>query len=223
MTTQSPSSQWIAVILATSLHIAIGWALFLASQSGVPLPSTANAATGNTIIVKLLPFDAAGATQPIRSQLPSSETNAGPTLQPARPTAGQLRDDRSLDTAAPAVAQGPSTDSAAIPTPINARSMADLPDSEVLAYRARLQAHLARFRLYPVGARDAGEQGVVFLHFLMDRDGRVVNAWLETTSGVAEIDREAIAAVIRAQPLPSLPAGWPAQLDISLPVSFKLD
>ena len=56
----------------------------------------------------------------------------------------------------------------------------------------------------------------------MNRDGSVASAWLETTSGVAEIDREAVAAIIRAQPLPPFPTGWPDQLDISLPVSFKL-
>lgn len=222
MIAHETSSRFIAVFLATSLHAAIGFALFLAAQAGVPHPSKADGVSGNVFVVELIPFNTAGVTRPVSGEPASEQAEAKPMMSPPRPAIGDSGGPPVRDAAAPALSRGPSTESAATPARIEARSMANLPSSEVLAYRARLQSHLARFRIYPVGAQNAGDQGVVFLHFVMDRDGRVVRAWLETTSGVAEIDREALAAVMRAQPLPTLPAGWPEQLDISLPVSFKL-
>jgi periplasmic protein TonB len=99
---------------------------------------------------------------------------------------------------------------------------ASLPDAELLAYRTRLEAHLARFRIYPASARSAGQEGTVHLRFLMDHEGRVIDAWIEGSSGISDIDREALASVVRAQPLPSLPAGWPDRMDISLPIEFEI-
>ncbi|MGI9360976.1 MAG: energy transducer TonB family protein, partial [Parasphingorhabdus sp.] len=94
--------------------------------------------------------------------------------------------------------------------------------ADVLAYRQRLEAHLARYRIYPQSAREAGREGVVMLHFVMMKDGRVIQAWVGESSGVNDIDREAVAAVFRAQPLPALPQGWPTRLNVELPVTFKL-
>src|SRR3546814_15191578 len=94
-------------------------------------------------------------------------------------------------------------------TPLSARATPNLPAAEMLAYRARLQEHLARYRIYPPAARHAGQQGVVQIHFVMDRGGRVIDAWIESGSGFDEIDREALGSIMRAQPLPALPGTWP--------------
>lgn len=222
MIVQNTTSRFIAVCLATSIHAVIGWALFLASPAGVPVSSKSDGDIDNVFVVELVPLHRAGVSRPMSGEPTIEHAEARSMAVPPRAPLGKQDDPSSHDASAPALGRGPSTDGSALSARIEARSMADLPSSEVLAYRARLQSHLARFRLYPPGAQNAGDQGVVFVHFVMDREGRVVDAWLETTSGVAEIDREALAAITRAQPLPPLPAGWPERLDISLPVSFKL-
>jgi protein TonB len=50
----------------------------------------------------------------------------------------------------------------------------------------------------------------------------VIDAWIDTSSGVSTIDQEALEAVARAQPLPPFPSDWPGKVDFSLPVTFKL-
>ena len=94
-------------------------------------------------------------------------------------------------------------------------------------YRERLLAHIQPFRRYPAQAhaRDADARGdargIVQLVFMVDKGGSVMGVWVKTSSGVEILDAEAVATILRAQPMPRVPPGLPAPLMVQLPVSFN--
>lgn len=84
-----------------------------------------------------------------------------------------------------------------------------------------LLAHLEQRKRYPAEARARRLQGVAYVRFSMDRQGRVLSAELERSSGHPALDREVVALLRRAQPLPKPPpeiAGDPVSL--SVPIEF---
>jgi len=50
---------------------------------------------------------------------------------------------------------------------------------------------------------------VVVVRFTIARDGRVLDASIETPSGVSILDRSALRAVMLADPMPPLPNSYP--------------
>jgi protein TonB len=89
---------------------------------------------------------------------------------------------------------------------------------------ARLLAQLNHYKQYPRAARQARIQGVVMLHFVMDAQGRVLQADIAKSSGRPILDQEVLALIRRAQPLPALPADFPTRtLDAVVPVEFSLN
>lgn len=67
----------------------------------------------------------------------------------------------------------------------------------------------------------AASHGVVMLHFTMDRDGKVLAAKIEHSSGNDALDQEALAALQRAQPLPAPPTEVPGNsIELIVPVDF---
>ncbi|WP_216361166.1 energy transducer TonB family protein [Caulobacter mirabilis] len=93
--------------------------------------------------------------------------------------------------------------------------------SSARTWEGMVLAHLERRKRYPTEARAQRRQGVVYVRFSMDRQGRVLSASLERSSGSAALDREAVALLGRAQPLPKPPpevVGDP--LSLSVPVEF---
>ena len=92
-------------------------------------------------------------------------------------------------------------------------------------WEGKVLARLNQHRRYPRGAMAQRQQGVPYIRFVMDRDGRVLSATLERSSGFPDLDREAVALPSRAQPLPKPPADTrPGQATIELvvPVEFFL-
>ena len=87
-------------------------------------------------------------------------------------------------------------------------------------FQRRLFARIETCRQYPATARRARLQGVVELIFAMDRNGIVLGVWIKQSSGYPVLDKEAIATVLRAQPLPAIPAELPDPLNITLPIAF---
>lgn len=88
-------------------------------------------------------------------------------------------------------------------------------------WQGRLLAHLERRKRYPAEARARRLQGVAHVRFTMDRQGRVLSAALERSSGHAALDREALALLQRAQPLPAPPAETPGErITLTVPVEF---
>lgn len=88
-------------------------------------------------------------------------------------------------------------------------------------WEGALLAHLERRKRYPVEARAQRREGVAHVRFTMDREGRVLSARLERSSGHVVLDHEAVALLHRAQPLPKPPpdvAGDP--ISLTVPVEF---
>lgn len=75
---------------------------------------------------------------------------------------------------------------------------------------------------YPNEAMEMGEQGMVYVKFIVDKDGSVVNA--EVRKGVSEsLDNEAL-RVVKMMPkwIPGEQDGKKVRVSFTLPISFKL-
>ncbi|HVP85633.1 MAG TPA: energy transducer TonB [Rhizomicrobium sp.] len=91
------------------------------------------------------------------------------------------------------------------------------------AYLGQIIAHLDAAKHYPPQARKLHIEGVVQLHFVMDRSGHVLSFDIAKSSGRPILDEETRALIARAQPLPPIPADWPQQtLNLVVPVEFEL-
>lgn len=88
------------------------------------------------------------------------------------------------------------------------------------SYRQRLAAHLQRYKQYPSSARSAHEEGTAMVTFTVTRSGSVTGVRLSRSSGHPSLDREAMDAIRRAQPLPSFPPEM-TQSAMTFPVPFS--
>ncbi|MFT4053355.1 MAG: TonB family protein [Novosphingobium sp.] len=93
------------------------------------------------------------------------------------------------------------------------------PDS----WEGRVLAALNRERRYPRMAMLHRQQGVPYIRFMIDREGKVLNTTLERSSGFSELDREAVGLPKRASPLPKPPQERSGDtLELVVPVEFFL-
>lgn len=100
-------------------------------------------------------------------------------------------------------------------------AFAPAPDAATdAAYRQRLEAHLGRFRQYPALARQRGQQGTVEVAFRVDDAGNLLQASLRRGSPYPLLNREALALLQRASPLP--PPDRDVPRDWTLPIEFRL-
>ena len=91
------------------------------------------------------------------------------------------------------------------------------------AWRSELMAQLNRNQHYPEAARERGERGTASLSFTIDRRGNVVGAHLAGSSGSADLDRETLAMIHRASPLPAPPPEiGGARINLTVPIRFNL-
>ncbi|GBQ05734.1 energy transducer TonB [Acetobacter cerevisiae] len=91
-------------------------------------------------------------------------------------------------------------------------------------WQGALLARLERYKRYPAEAMADHQEGVPMLHFSMDRHGHVLSARIQRGSGHTLLDKEALALVRRAEPLPSPPdsvAGDPVVLTV--PIEFYME
>lgn len=93
----------------------------------------------------------------------------------------------------------------------------------VADYVSRLHAWLERHKRYPREARAQHQEGTALLYFSIDRAGRVLSYRLHRSSGYGSIDRETLAMIRRADPLPAIPSEMArGTLEIVVPVTFEL-
>jgi periplasmic protein TonB len=95
---------------------------------------------------------------------------------------------------------------------------AAVPNSVVMQFRRALLAHIERYRNEPEPT-NLDRSRIVQVGFSMRRDGAVLDAWVQVSSGQRRIDREAVDIIRRSQPLPPIPTELPERLSILLPIS----
>ncbi len=88
-------------------------------------------------------------------------------------------------------------------------------------WQGQVLAALDKAKRYPRQAQSARQQGVPYVRFRMDRQGRVLSAVLERSSGFALLDDAAVALPKRAEPLPKPPDNMPNEvIELVVPVEF---
>ena len=97
-------------------------------------------------------------------------------------------------------------------------------DSNALPnWKSRLFAQIERYKRYPAEAQSRGDRGVVRLAFSVDRQGGVHNARVVGSSGSHILDRETLAMIERASPLPPPPADLPgSRIAVVVPISYSI-
>jgi protein TonB len=107
-------------------------------------------------------------------------------------------------------------DHAAAPMPgASSRDSNALPN-----WRSQLVARLERYKRYPSEAR--GESGIAQVAFRVDRSGGVHNVRIARSSGSSLLDRETLALLDRAQPMPTPPPDISeSELSVVAPVRYN--
>lgn len=90
------------------------------------------------------------------------------------------------------------------------------------SYRARVVAHLTRFKSYPEQAQERGINGRNAVTITLQRDGRVSASSLSGGSGHSILDAATLAALRRAQPFPAMPEGGPATFTLTIGMNYDL-
>ncbi|AKU23667.1 energy transducer TonB [Massilia sp. NR 4-1] len=185
---------------------------------------------------------AASAAQPPRNSskqeaLPALARAAAPQIVAAEKAARQEQSsmtppdpgkDAPQEASQPAQASSSATPaSAALRGPQAAPFNSVSPSSHAVqaSWQSRVLSHLARFKRYPLEARQRRRTGEAWVRFQLDRDGKLLASELVTPSGTVLLDREALQVLERAQPLPAPPEAMlrQGQVTVTLPVSFQLD
>jgi protein TonB len=97
------------------------------------------------------------------------------------------------------------------------------PSAAIRRWESGLVAHIERFKRYPAQARARGERGSARVAFTIDRDGWVRESHVLETSGSPDLDRECLAMLARAQPMPKPPGEVQAsELSFVVPVRFNI-
>ena len=90
-------------------------------------------------------------------------------------------------------------------------------------YLAALQRWLARYKKYPDDAIKKKEEGKVVVGFTLNRDGTVLDSWIEHSTGVPELDQATLAMLQRASPMPPIPPRYKgAQLKLAMPIDYSI-
>lgn len=221
----SLSSRCYGFAGSLAIHVALGVALFVALRSGEAGRSAQQPGHG-TLVMEMLPLDRSdtGAARgtatgaPAGNDLPRgvpSGRGATPAPKPPAPEGG-TPGSAPTETGAMHAAATPGAEARA-----SAPATWGAADTE--NFRSRLLRHIERFRGYPPEARRGAVTGIARVHFVMDHGGQVDQIWIETSSGSRLLDDAALAAVMRARPLPPPPADWPTTVSVSLPIEFALE
>ncbi|WP_246801368.1 energy transducer TonB family protein [Bradyrhizobium genosp. L] len=129
--------------------------------------------------------------------------------------------DSATDTSVSTPAQEPAPIETTVPSPRPAPSAADAPPNNVaIKFQQALLHHVARYKRYPSAARLGRLHGAVETLFSMQRDGTLLDVWVKTSSGQAVLDKAALDAIRRAQPLPSIPSELPGRLTVQIWLEF---
>jgi protein TonB len=109
------------------------------------------------------------------------------------------------------------------PAPFTAQQVKGGAPNVEASWQTSLMRQLQRFKRYPAAAQSRKEEGVVLLSFSLDRSGHVLAHSIARSSGHPDLDNEVMAMIMRADPLPALPASMPqTRIDLTVPIRFSL-
>jgi protein TonB len=118
---------------------------------------------------------------------------------------------------------GPVEPETAAPKTLPAPAAPQMSGNAADTWEGRVLAALHKQRRYPRNAMMRRQQGVPYIRFTMDREGKVLSVRLERSCGFPELDREAVALARRASPLPKPPDDKPGDtLELVVPVEYFL-
>jgi protein TonB len=214
MAMQDSRRRWtISIVLVLALHASA--LVLLCHHAAAP-----DIEIVPPVLLELAPAPPAPeVTQPLQSRpLAPSHIETPRSLRPI-PTLRQAA--VVLPTPRPKPPRAPVAPPSPQPMPaVQAQPTPSASPARVATWQARLVAHIARFKNFPIEAQRRHEQGVVMMHFSMDQEGHVISMAMVQGSGYADLDAEARAWINRADPMPAPPAGH-AQ-DVVLPLHFTL-
>ena len=99
----------------------------------------------------------------------------------------------------------------------------DASRAAIARWRDLVVARLQQNKRYPSDAEARRETGVVTLSFSVDRNGRVLAQSIAQGSGSSSLDREVLAMIQRAQPLPAFPPAMTQPVvHLTVPIRFSL-
>lgn len=141
--------------------------------------------------------------------------------RPPRKIKDQTSDSSHAAVSSNAAPQAP-VESSRIAAPFNSDSAKR--DNSSTSWESRVKGHLNRYKRYPGDARKRARTGTVTVTFTVNAQGIVVSHSLATSSGTLSLDREAVAVLERAQPLPKPPAEILEGdfFKVKMPITFDL-
>lgn len=209
----------ICLGFTTAVHLGVG--ALLLHQWALSAPQ-AFLATPRMTVVDLPPLPASPpdpAPQPVRPEKPR---RVAQTEAPPRELALTALDPLPVSTDVPLPSN---PEPALLPAPAQDNSpppLASTADKGEVTFEGMLLARLEQFRRYPADALRRRQEGVAYLRFRMNREGQVMDAAIFRRSGCASLDREALATLHRAQPLPRIPDNRPDTIEVRVPIEFLL-
>lgn len=90
-------------------------------------------------------------------------------------------------------------------------------------FQQQITQHIIKTFSYPEEARQAGEMGKVWIHFIIEKDGSVTNVEVARSSGSVSIDKEAV-RTISTLPQMSRPAhieDKPVRMSYTVPINAR--
>ena len=212
--------------------LAIGAAVWLSRQSP-PAPADSPM---EAVMVELAPEPVAPATPPMEvppgpPQQQQQRQAPAPRPSPPERTAEVFETVPPPSPATPADAAETDVEQTAAPpattaqthAPAAAQSVSGHSTAAEASWQDKLLGHLQRHRRYPSQAQWKRQEGVVYVQFVVDRQGRVSAIALGRSSGSPALDEEALATVKRASPVPLPPEDIEkVPFKVMVPVSFYL-
>lgn len=191
-----------------------------------PEPEAVKATEQPQAEIEALPAPQAQLPPPAPTPQPQSEPQRRETLDvlpPPRPAVHHAKEKPRPERHASIAAAPPAAERraphAAAPTP---GPTAHDPNAAA-NWKSRLVAQIERHKHYPAEALARGEQGVAQVSFSVDRHGGVHGAHVVRSAGSALLDRDALAWVARAAPLPPPPADVSgALIPIVVPLRYSV-
>lgn len=94
----------------------------------------------------------------------------------------------------------------------------------ISTWQGDILARLESFKRYPAQALSEHQEGIPLLYFVLDRQGHLVHAHIQRSTGYTLLDEEALAMVHRAEPFPAPPGNVEGNtISLSVPLDFSIN